>query len=131
MLSLIKVIRSLMRRRSISSLVSPGPLVPIPPPRRDKTRPFPESLGRVYCSCANSTCNLPSLERALCAKISRINPVRSITRTPITSSMFLCCAGESSSSKMHKSTSSCRTKRASSSTLPLPIKNAGSGFCLF
>ena len=36
--------------RSLSSLDSPGPLVPIPPPSLDISIPFPTSLGAVYLS---------------------------------------------------------------------------------
>ncbi len=35
--------RCRMRRRSVSSLVSPGPRVPMPPPRRESSTPRPES----------------------------------------------------------------------------------------
>ena len=70
-------IRDLMVRLSISSFVSPGPLVPIPPPRRESSAPFPVSLGSQYCSCASSTWSLPSRVAARCAKMSRMIPLRS------------------------------------------------------
>ena len=124
---LIKAIRSRIRRLSTSNFVSPGPRVPIPPPKRDKISPLPIIRGRLYCSCANSTCNFPSLVRARWAKISKIKAVLSRIRTPITCSIFLCCAGVSSSSKMHRSIFSCCAYKASSCTFPFPIKNAGSG----
>ena len=37
-----------MRRRSVSSLVSPGPRVPMPPPSRDSAAPAPTSRGSRY-----------------------------------------------------------------------------------
>ena len=107
--------------------------MPIPPPSLESIRPLPIIRGSVYCSCASSTCNLPSLVRARWAKISRINAVLSKILMPITLSILRCCAGESSSSKIHKSIFSCWAYKASSCTLPLPIKNAGSGlgrFCI-
>jgi len=44
------LMRSRMRRRSISSFFSPGPLVPMPPPRRDRDFPSPASLDARYLS---------------------------------------------------------------------------------
>src|ERR1700759_5046973 len=59
-------IRSRMRRRSVSILVSPGPRVPTPPPLppapppcRDIDSPQPRSLGSMYSICAKATCALP------------------------------------------------------------------------
>ena len=66
-------------RRSTSSLVSPGPRVPMPPPSRDSSGPAPISRGSRYFSCASSTCSLPSRVRARRAKMSRISCVRSTT----------------------------------------------------
>lgn len=51
----------------------PGPLVPMPPPRRDIAVPFPESRGRRYLSWASSTCTFPSLVWARLAKICRMS----------------------------------------------------------
>ena len=48
-------------------------------------------------------------------------------RTPKACSKFRCWAGDNSSSKMHRSMSSCWAKRDSSWTLPFPMKNTGSG----
>ena len=45
MSSLTAWIRVRIRRRSVSSLVSPGPRVPMPPPRRDSAAPAPTSRG--------------------------------------------------------------------------------------
>ena len=72
--------RCRMCRRSVSSLVSPGPRVPMPPPRRDSQSPEPTSRGIRYFSCASSTCSWPSRVRARRAKMSRISCVRSRTR---------------------------------------------------
>ena len=68
-----------MRRRSVSSLVSPGPRVPMPPPSRDSAVADPTSRGIRYFSCASSTCSLPSRVRARRAKMSRMSCVRSTT----------------------------------------------------
>ena len=71
------------RRRSVSSFVSPGPRVPMPPPSRDsavaRSRP---AAAAGTCSCASSTCSLPSRVRARRAKMSRISCVRSTTLRP-------------------------------------------------
>ena len=68
-----------MRRRSVSSCVSPGPRVPMPPPSCDMALPRPVSRGSMYSSCASSTCSWPSRVRAWRAKMSRISCVRSMT----------------------------------------------------
>ena len=73
------LMRCRMRRRSVSSFVSPGPRVPMPPPSRDSAVPDPTSRGSRYFSCASSTCSLPSRVRARRAKMSRISCVRSMT----------------------------------------------------
>ena len=66
-------------RRSVSSFVSPGPRVPMPPPSRESQSLPPTSRGRRYLSCASSTCSLPSRVRARAAKMSRMSCVRSTT----------------------------------------------------
>ena len=88
-----------IRRRSVSSLVSPGPRVPMPPPSRDSAAPAPTRRGSRYFSCASSTCSLPSRVRARRAKMSRISCVRSTILRPTSSSMCRSCAGVSSLSK--------------------------------
>ena len=89
----------LIKRRSISNFFSPGPLVPIPPPRRDSEIPNPVKRLKRYRSCANSTCIFPSLVEALAAKISKIISVRSITLQSNSRSMLRSCAGDNSSSQ--------------------------------
>ena len=42
--------------------VSPGPLVPMPPPRRSRWVHSPRMRARLYSSCASSTWSLPSAE---------------------------------------------------------------------
>ena len=74
-------------RRSVSSFVSPGPLVPIPPPKRDKYFPWPTRRGNKYSSWANSTCSFPYFDRARKAKMSKISWTRSITGTTIKSAI--------------------------------------------
>src|SRR5207244_496453 len=46
------------RRRSVSICVSPGPLVPIPPPSRSRWLHSPRMRARLYSSCASSTCSV-------------------------------------------------------------------------
>ena len=89
-------------RRSVSICVSPGPRVPMPPPRRSRCVHCPASLGSKYSCCASSTCKRPSLVRARCANTSRIRAVRSMTLTdsPSAFSRLRCCVGVSSSSQM-------------------------------
>ena len=115
-------------RLSVSSFFSPGPLVPIPPPRRDSDFPKPVRRGILYCSCASSTCSFPSFDAALSANMSRISIVLSMTLTPVASSRFLSCTPESSSLNITVSTSIASHISASSATFPLPISVAVSGF---
>ena len=89
-----------MRRRSVSSFVSPGPRVPMPPPSRDSASLAPTSRGIRYLSCASSTCSLPSRVRARRAKMSRMSCVRSTTLRSSAPSRLRSCAGLSSLSKM-------------------------------
>ena len=116
-----------IRRRSVSSLVSPGPRVPMPPPSRDSAAPAPTSRGSRYFSCASSTCSLPSRVRARRAKMSRISCVRSTILRPTFSSMCRSCAGVSSLSKTTTSTSVSAQDAASVSILPAPRNVDGSG----
>ena len=80
--------RERMCRLSVSSCVSPGPLVPMPPPSRDIATPLPVSRGIRYFSCASSTCSLPSFDLARRANISRISIVRSMVRVSVSASIF-------------------------------------------
>ena len=120
--------RTRISRRSVSSCDSPGPRRPIPPfccsrlPVKPRIRRVDKCL-----SCASSTCSFPSWVRARKAKISRIKPVRSITRHFSTFSRLRSWAGESEWSKITSSASRSLTCSAISSTLPEPIKNFGSG----
>ena len=72
-----------IRRRSVSSWVSPGPRRPMPPFWRSRwVQPRTRRVDRCR-SCASSTSSLPSALRARCAKMSRMRPARSSTRRPI------------------------------------------------
>ena len=126
-------IRVRIRRRSVSILVSPGPRVPIPPPPatrppacRDSDSPQPRSRGSMYCSCASSTCVLPSRLLACWAKMSRISAVRSITLTLTTPSSRRSWLGLSSPSQITVSAAVAATIPASSAALPAPTYVAGS-----
>ena len=103
----------------------------MPPARRLSATPWPTSRALRYCSCASSTCSLPSALVARWAKISRISAVRSITFTRRISSRLRTCTPVSSSSMMHTSASSAWQSRASSSARPLPMNRALSGLSRF
>ena len=107
--------------RSVSIFFSPGPLVPIPPPSLDSVVPRPASLVDLYLSCAISTCILPSLDDALAANISNITIVLSIIFVSRTSSRFLNCAGDSSSSHIIPVAPSSCIIALNSSSFPFPI----------
>ena len=62
-------------------------------------------------SWASSTCSLPSLLRARCAKMSRIRLVRSTTRQPSACSRLRCCTPESGWSKITSSADVSRLRR--------------------
>jgi len=114
-------------RRSVSSLVSPGPRVPMPPPSWDMDLPRPVRRGSMYSSCASSTWSWPSRVRAWRAKMSRINWVRSRTRQGSAASRLRNWVGERSWSKRTRSASTDAARAAISSTLPEPMRVAGSG----
>src|ERR1044071_5351055 len=105
--------------------------MPIPPFCRDKWPQNRVNRGSKYWSCANSICSLPSRVRARCAKMSRINEVRSRTLQLKIFSRLRLCPGESSSSKITVSTSARLQWRANSSALPLPINVAAHGPAIF
>ena len=99
----------------------------MPPPSCDISMPRPASRGSMYSSCASSTCSWPSRVRACCAKMSRISWVRSITRVLTSFSMLRCCeAVRSWSNRQHVGGIEAAAP-AISSSLPLPIRVAGSG----
>ncbi len=119
-------------RRSVSSWVSPGPLVPMPPPRRSRCLHRPLNLGRRYSICASSTWSLPSRVCACMAKMSRMSAVRSTTLTsPMIRSRLACCEGVRSSSNTTRVASRSRAMRATSSALPEPMNVRGFGFSSF
>src|SRR5258708_4554236 len=86
--------RCRIRRRSVSSFVSPGPSVPMPPPGRDSASLDPTRRGIMYLSWASSTWSLPSRVRARRAKMSRMSCVRSTTFRSSAPSRFRSCGGE-------------------------------------
>ena len=89
-----------MRRRSVSSFVSPGPGCRCRRRAATARRSHPTSRGIRYCSCASSTCSLPSRVRARLAKMSRMSCVRSSTLRSSAFSRLRSCAGLSSLSKI-------------------------------
>ena len=113
-------IRLWISRRSISSFFSPGPRVPMPPPRRDSEARIPTSLAARYFNCASSTWIFPSLVFARCAKMSRITMVLSITLHSSSCSRLFSCAGESSSSQITPVASKSYNNSFSSSSFPFP-----------
>ena len=75
--------RCRMRRRSVSSFVSPGPRVPMPPPSRDsaaRCRRRAAAAGTAAAPAPPAACP-PACARAR-AKMSRISCVRSMTLRP-------------------------------------------------
>ena len=58
----------------------PGPARPYSAAEPLEVLPHAAHAGRLYSSCASSTCSLPSALTACCAKMSRISCVRSTTR---------------------------------------------------
>ncbi len=99
-------IRSRMRRRSVSVLVSPGPRRPTPPPL-PPARPPPAvtsahpsraSRGDMYSIRPATPGHLPSL--GMLGKMSRISAVRSITLNLHSLLQAVNCAGDSSPSQM-------------------------------
>ena len=54
---------------------------------------MPRMRGRLYSSCASSTCSFPSALVACWAKMSRISCVRSTTRVSSAFSRKRCCDG--------------------------------------
>jgi hypothetical protein len=115
-------------RRSVSSWVSPGPSVPMPPPWRSKCAQRRVRRGIRYWSWAISTWSLASRVRACRAKMSRIRPERSRIMRPVSSSRRLAWPGERSSSKMIFWTFSRSHSSVSSRTFPPPRRVAGSKF---
>ncbi len=115
-----------MTRRSVSSCVSPGPRVPMPPPVRERCVHMRVRRGSWYSSWASSTWSRPSCVRACWAKMSRIRPLRSSTLTASRLSSAFCCLGLSSSSAMSSVKPVSRLALTSSWALPLPTYQLGS-----
>ena len=95
-------IRSRMRRRSVSILVSPGPRVADPAAAaagataglpRHRLAPAAQPRQHVLHLGVGDTCALPSRLVACWAKMSRISAVRSMTLTFTTFSSAFSCAG--------------------------------------
>ena len=113
------------KRRSVSSWVSPGPRKPIPPFCLSRwVQPRTRRVAR-WRSCASSTCNLPSWVRARWAKISKIRPVRSITRHSHKRSRLRSCAGLRAWSKRTTEAPVALTASAISTALPSPTNTLG------
>ena len=116
-----RLIRSRIRRRSISSFFSPGPLVPIPPPSLDSDLPIPDRRDARYLSWASSTWIFPSPDTALAAKISRIRSVLSSTLQSSSSSRLPSWVLLSSSSQMIPVASVSHNSSFNSISFPRPI----------
>jgi len=115
-----------MRRRSVSSLVSPGPRVPMPPPSCDMALPLPVSRGSMYSSCASSTCNCPRASGRAGQKCPE--STASVQHAQgSAASRLRSCVGERSWSNRTRSALVDAATPAISSTLPAPISVAGSG----
>ena len=118
--------RAAMRRRSTSSFVSPGPRVPMPPPKRERSAPTPIRLDCRYRSCASSTWSFPSRLRAWRAKTSSMSIVRSTIGSGTMLSRFLRWRGRKSLRVITTWASSSAARSAISCALPLPTSVAGS-----
>ena len=118
-------IRSRARRRSVSICDSPGPRVPMPPPRRSRCVHSPRMRARLYSSWASSTWSLPSAEWAWPAKMSRITAVRSITGTPSSFSRLRSWRGLSSSSQATRFASAAADERLDLLDLARPEVEVG------
>ena len=111
------------KRRSVSSWVSPGPRKPIPPFCLSKVGPATHPARSQMAQLRQrSTCNLPSWVRARWAKISKIRPVRSITRHSHKRSELRSCAGLRAWSKRTTEAPVVLTASAISTALPSPTK---------
>ena len=108
-----------MRRRSVSSLVSPGPRVPMPPPRRDSAAEDPPSRQR-YLILSSSTCSLPSASGAVGEDVHE-ELVRSSPSTRSLLQIAQLC-GRRSLSKMPTSTAGLAACGRQRGTLPLREK---------
>ena len=71
-----------MRRRSVSSFVSPGPRVPMPPPSRDSAVPDPASRGSRYSQLRELDLPL-AFPRARTAREDVENQLRAIEHLPL------------------------------------------------
>ncbi len=119
--------RFAIRRRSVSSWVSPGPRKPMPPFCRSRwVQPRTRRVARCE-SCASSTCSLPSKLRARWAKMSKIKPLRSNTRRPVSFSRLRSWLGVRVWSTSTTSASFSSAQARISSALPDPTKYLGSG----
>ena len=122
-----RAMRSRTRRRSISSLVSPGPRPPMPPARRESEVSRCARRGSRYLSCASSTWSLPSRVEARCAKMSRISWVRSMTRRSSRSARLPRLAGRRGRRRRSRGRRPRWKQRITSSwSLPAPITVRGS-----
>ena len=97
--------RTRMRRRSASSLVSPGPLVPMPPPSRDSASLDSDQPRQQVLQLRQLDLQLAFARAGAPAKMSRISCVRSTTLRSSRLFSSRSCAGDSSLSKMTRSTS--------------------------
>ena len=111
-----------IRRLSVSSWVSPGPLRPIPPFCLSRWVHPLISLVERWFNWASSTWSLPMCVVALDANISNISSVLSMTLTLSFSSRFLACDAESWWLTITSSAHEDSTKILISSNLPLLIK---------
>ena len=123
---LMWLIRLRIVRRFNSSLVSPAPRLVNPPPVfpavcwSSRWVALVRKRGSWYCNLASSTWRRASFERARLAKISKIKPVRSMTRNWVSFSKLLSWLGVNSSLTTRVSTSRAAATWVSSSIFPFP-----------
>ena len=92
---------------------------------------MPRIRGRLYSSCASSTCSLPSARAACWAKMSRISCVRSTRACRARPRGCAAARGRARRRRAGSRRSVSRERSFSSSTLPLPtyVRRAGPGRC--
>ena len=120
--------RWLMSRRSVSSCVSPGPRMPMPPRNFSRWVHMRVRRGSMYSQLRELHLHLRLVGARARARRCRGSAPRGPSRACRRAfSMFLPCAGESSSSKMTSDAFELARAARSSSTLPLPRYVPGCG----
>ena len=121
--------RCRIRRRSVSSLVSPGPRVPMPPPRRDSAALDPTSRGSKYLQLRQLDLQL-AFPRPRAPREDVEDELRAIDDLAVERLLEVAQLRRAQLVVEDDDVGAAarRTTAASASTLPLPRNVAGSGF---